>query len=142
MTLTPGNGSGSTVEWTLFALDQPFPARVFNNTMVSSYAGVMATEVARIDNDGTITVPVEYGDWINGTPTLNGTGKVDVAINAGIFSQTPVCQCIVVAATDNQICTIDGAETLSSTAFSYTTERGNDELDQNADVFITCTGPR
>ena len=136
--------STSAIEWTIYPVSQQLPAPLLVNSVVSSYAGVMATERVYITQPaGVPTVSEEFGDWINGAPTDNALGDFTLTFNAGIFSSKPHCQCTVEAGATNDgtTCFIDTTTTGTSTTMRFQThDSASAAEDEN--VYIECTGPR
>jgi len=142
--LGPGTKGESNLDWSIFAIDQQLPAPVLVNSVVSSYAGVLATERVYITQPaGVPTVSEEFGDWINGAPTDNALGDFTLTFNAGIFSSKPHCQCTVEAGATNDgtTCFIDTTTTGTSTTMRFQTH-DSASAGEDENVYIECTGPR
>jgi hypothetical protein len=85
-----GSVSRSSIEWSIFQIDQSLPAPLLVNSVVTPYSGVMRIVSAQISSTGVVSN--ETGDWINGSASISGTSIFTLVWNSGIFSGTPNCQ--------------------------------------------------
>jgi hypothetical protein len=118
VTLAAANASGA-VEWSIFAIDNSFPAPLLSNSVVSSSSGVVKVVSAFITNTGTPTVTRQDGSWI-ASLTDNGAGDTTINIAAGTFSTIPNCTCSVQHSVA-RFCTISDSTTPSTTALRVLT---------------------
>ena len=81
-------GGSSAIEWSIFQIDQSFPAPNLVNSVVSPSSGVMRIMGASVSSGGVVSN--ETGDWISGncTPSSN---SITCTLVTGTFSAAPVC---------------------------------------------------
>lgn len=130
--------ANSSIEWSIFALDQSFPAPLIVNSVVTSAKAVWAHESAFVSSADAVSR--ESGDWINGDCTNATTGKATCNINSGVFSDVPNCTCTAFtngASSKENDCFIQTAT--SSQLVIATT---NDNTPSNLHFTLMCHGPR
>lgn len=112
---------------------------ILGSNIGSPSSGRMMLATAFITNSGTPTVSREDGDWL-GTVTDVGAGVSTLAINTGIFSSVPNCQCTVYSGA-GRTCEIDSGSAISATSVRVRTQTDAGTPSDN-DFFIQCIGPR
>ena len=135
---TGGSNFGNAIEWTITPETQASPAPHIVNSVVSSSTGVIGIESARIEQNGTHSVEVENGDWIDSLVD-NGTGDTTINVKTGIFSGEPVCTCNGYDTSDR--CVIDPTTPISSSAIRVQMIQNTDSA-IDATFMIICHGPR
>lgn len=136
------NSASSTIEWSIFQIDQPFPAPLLANSVVSSSSGVTKIVSATISNSGTPTVSRQDGTWISSL-TDNGNGDTTINIAASTFSATPSCSCTSITANANaRGCQISTNTAASSTLVRIFTFATVTAVASDNDVNIICVGPQ
>jgi hypothetical protein len=79
------------VEWSIFQIDQSFPAPNLVNSVVSPSSGVEVIARAAIANPaGTPSITSQSGSWVSSL-TDHGVGDISLNITAGTFSAAPTC---------------------------------------------------
>jgi hypothetical protein len=78
------------IEWSIFQIDQSFPAPVLVGSVTSGSSGALRLDSASVTAAGVVT---ELGgsDWINGNCSL-ATSKFTCNFQSGTFSAAPQCQ--------------------------------------------------
>ena len=135
-----GGTARSSIEWTIFAIDQQFPAPVFTeleNKISGRESGLIEVS-ALILNSGTPTVDSEFGgNWVDSL-TDHAVGQTSVNIAVGIFSQTP--HCFLQGVDSEGSPNIDTTTPISSTVVRVLTEIAASGTDSYKDFYIKCRG--
>lgn len=84
------------IQWSIFALDQSFPAPVMAGTVTSGASGVERIERVLVTAQCTsdpCTIASQSGSWVTAI-NRTGAGQYAVHISAGTFSSAPTCTMI------------------------------------------------
>lgn len=124
--------SNTSVEWSIFAIDQQIPAPLLVNSVVTKYSGVMGTEHAEINCDASSALTQNPGSWLSSIGNRS-TAACALTIASGVFSATPYsCQVTVKAAT------VQATACSCSSATSCTVYGASADYD----AYVSITGPR
>lgn len=99
---TIDGASSNAIEWSIYALDQPFPAPVLVGSITSNSVG--AERIERLQFGGgasgglatsactssPCTIAAQTGSWISGV-TRGSAGSYTATIASGMFSSVPYC---------------------------------------------------
>lgn len=143
-TITIDNGgspNAHSINWQVFAIDQRFPMPQLTNSVSTAYSGVLKQASAVIDNNGTASVNLQYGDAVS-SASRTAAGRVTVTFKSGFFSAAPICMCTAQNDTGvaRYVCGESSAIPATSTTFSYETVNGAETLTDRR-VNISCFGP-
>jgi hypothetical protein len=134
------------IEWSIFQLDQEFPAPVLTGAVTTSgttYSDhIERASMSAVCTTGTCTLA-------NNTPGISGvsrsaTGRYDIAFVAGTFSTTPTCVMQIKESNGGTTSTIGNQNggTYSSTAYHYGCVTSGLGADIDCEVDILCMGQR
>lgn len=133
-TLADLSSGGTSVEWSIFNVDQPVQA-ILANSVISNVANGIRIEGASIDNTGTATIVRQTGSWINSV-SRTSAGVVEINYSSSLWSVAPLCTLTINAAT------------LIARVESITTTRLTTRMITSAGVstdnpfYVMCIGPR
>lgn len=135
--------AATSIEWSIFAIDQQLPAPLLVNSVTSNASGVEGVHRAFITNTGTPTISSgdQSGDWIDSI-TDGAAGVVTVNFKAGVFSRKPACTAMCVHNGTN--CTVfayNNAVEPSTTSIQLVT-RNSAGTGVDEDIMLICMGPR
>jgi hypothetical protein len=105
----------TTIEWSIFSLEQNFPAPLLINSVTSSYSGVARIEAGVVSCSATSSLGSQFGSWLSSVGNVS-SGSCSITINSGQFSSTPFCWAIATDTTGSPV--IISATATSSTAAS------------------------
>ena len=143
-----GSNSSSSIEWSIFALDQGFPAPVLVGSVTSnssvgerleriSFGG--ATEGTNVCTSTPCTIYRQSGSWVTSV-TRNSTGIYTVNVAAGIFSSAPTCTMSVGGVVSDAFGFVAAASTTSSVVVKTASNGSFTATDGS--VTLTCMGPK
>ena len=134
-----GGAVGSSVEWSIFSLDQSIPAPVLTNMVTTPESGGVRITSAIISSAGAVSS--EEGDWINGSCAVTDTSLYTCTLNSGIFSAKPKCQLTTNGADTNYTFNTLIDASISATQVVYRT--ANASTTKTAfGVVLTCRASR
>lgn len=128
----------SSIEWTIFAIDQTIPAPLLVNSVVASYSGVTRTISGNLNCDASSTINSQLGTGFASIGNIS-TGACAVTFTAGTFSATPVCSGNATAC--NGGCVI-GFTSRSSSGVSLNCMTDTGSAGTSCDADIKCEGPK
>lgn len=88
-TIQSGISAGNAADWSIFYMDQSFPAPVISNSVVNTSSGVTGVEVANINCDSGSAITSQQGSWLTSVGNISG-GQCVITLN-GSYSATPYC---------------------------------------------------
>ncbi len=145
MTFSAGAPAGA-LEWSIFALDQPFPAQALVNTVRTKDDTKTWYDLsAQANSSGTISS--ESGDWINGSASKSTSGTQTTytyTLVTGVFSAAPNCIAGLVgdATTTAQfVCNIFSTSTTTIKVYCSQQDGGTEATYDSAHT-IFCKGPQ
>ncbi len=133
-------GSGaSAIEWSVFSMDQSFPAPLLVNSVVTPVAGVTKMMTASLNCDSSANININNGSWISSIGNIS-SGNCAVTINSGFFSAAPQC----FATWDGSGANISIVFVSSPTSTSFTLGCRTDAAANctSFDANILCIGPK
>lgn len=140
ITVAAGAVGNSSLEWSIFALDNQLPAPAIVNSVVNSQSAVTGIEIGQINCDGASAITSQVGSWISSVGNISA-GACAITLKSNIFSSAP--HCIVQGAgltTPNTAFSITAASATSVTVDCAVTTTAADCT--SADFNIMCMGPR
>lgn len=126
------------IEWSIFQIDQTFPAPVLIGSVTSPSSGAMFVCTGFILNSGSTSISRSDGNCF-ASVNDNGTGDTTINLTAGTFSSTPNCSCTVYS--DDGQCSIDSTTAISSSLVRTQTRSAAGSA-ADKDHFVMCIGPR
>jgi|GEM_PF-5913742 len=127
----------STLEWSIFAIDQALPSPVLVHSVASSYSGVTAIEVAQLNCDASSSIISQHGSWVSSIGNISA-GTCAITLSAGAFSSTPYCQMTLAQSVSS-----DGLIGITaSSATSLTTDCFSGVNCTTYDFNLTCIGAK
>jgi hypothetical protein len=131
--------SNSSIEWSIFSIDNSIPAPLLVNSVVSPREGVTRICSGFITGGGSTTITRSDGNCL-ASLVDNGTGDTTLTFATGTFSSTPNCICTAENG-NSRNCEID-----ATTATSSTTVRIQMSTDAGAasdeSFSLICIGPK
>lgn len=142
VTISTAN-TGSAIDWTVIALDSPFPHPISVGSITSNTSGSERVERALIAqgsncSSSPCTITSQSGSWLSSV-TRAGTGDYSLNIANGIFSAQPAC---VVLQWNANLQTIPTVSPQTSTLFRITTATSGGTATDTRDFNVICMGPR
>lgn len=136
-TLADLSSGGTSVEWSIFNVDQPVQAILANSvsSSVANGARMIWASVKSVCSASPCTIGAQSGDFTS--ITRSGTGAYQANFNAGTFSGTPVCTCSTVGTLDGH-CSAYNSTNSISTIRTYTPAGAS----QDGYIEMMCIGPR
>jgi hypothetical protein len=127
--------NSSAVEWSIYSLEQQFPAPVLVGSITSAYTGALRMEAANINCDAGSAITSQFGSWVSSVANIS-SGQCDITIASGVFSSAPYCwaqpQSRVICRTGVASTTSANINCMSDAAVNSTT----------FDAYFICVGPR
>lgn len=140
--------ANSMIEWSIFALDQGFPAPVLVGSVTSNSSGAERIERVKVGtsacSSSPCTIAQQSGSWISSV-TRNSAGNYTLNIASGMFSSTPTCTCVSnVYGTSHSYCSgPNNTTTPSATSWSFETKNStNASTNADSSFEIICMGPK
>ncbi|HNJ38412.1 MAG TPA: hypothetical protein PL071_10415 [Nitrosomonas sp.] len=132
------DGSRSNaIEWSIYSLDQAFPAPVLVGSITSNSTGAERLERAAVTSTcsaSPCTIASQSGSWLTNI-TRASTGNYSINFAAGMFSAAPTCNIIA----NGLIATINTNPTTSAVVIDTKNTAGTST---DAQFFVQCMGPR
>lgn len=131
-TITVQGLGGNAIEWSIFRMDQAFPAPVFTElqqVIKGGASGVVHYAATMGLTGSTCPVTKTIGSWITAS-SRPSSRRCDLTFT-GAFSSPPVCVCSVNDGTMAQSCNVTGATTSTIQLFTGSTDTPID---------VVCTG--
>lgn len=138
VSLADSSAATNIIEWTIKALDQSLPAPLLVNSVVSSYAGIMKQNIAKLNCDAASAITTNPGSWIASIGNISG-GACTVTLTSGIFNAAPYCV-IGGKNTDSDPPAI-GVNPTSSTSVSLDCANGTTDCTEY-DLTLMCMEPQ
>lgn len=138
-----GANTGAAVEWSIFQIDQSFPAPLIANSVVSPSSGVVGLASAVVSNSGVVSS--ETGDWINGSAAVSDTSVFTITFNNGVWATAPVCTATVINNTtaNNTLVKFDSVVTTTTAVIrTYYNTTASNFLKAALDFYIICVGAK
>ncbi len=133
-TTAPANRA---IDWSIFSLDQSFPAPVLTGSVTSGSNGAIRFESAQITSAGVVT-EVGSSDWINGNCSIASTSQYTCTFNSGVFTATPSCVVTNVTTSDFGV----RIRSQSSSAVTYETLSTSAGTNSAQAANLVCMGAR
>ena len=129
--------SSNAIEWSIYSLDQAFPAPVLVGSITSNSTGAERLERAAVTSTcsaSPCTIASQSGSWLTNI-TRASTGNYSINFAAGMFSAAPTCNIIA----NGLIATINTNPTTSAVVIDTKNTAGTST---DAQFFVQCMGPR
>ena len=129
--------SANAIEWSIYSLDQAFPAPVLVGSITSNSTGAERLERAAVTSTcsaSPCTIASQSGSWLTNI-TRASTGNYSINFAAGMFSAAPTCNIIA----NGLIATINTNPTTSAVVIDTKNTAGTST---DAQFFVQCMGPR
>lgn len=143
--ITIGGNGGHAIEWSVFYIDQQFPAPLILNSVVGTASAVSSimwgAVTTSVCSASPCTLNATYTQAGISSVTRSGTGAYTVNIGAGYCSAglTCVANCSVTGVTGNCSVGADLGATASATTFSFSTYRSDTNAVADSTFRFQCT---
>lgn len=138
------SGSLQSIDWNIFKLDQPLPAPVLVNSVVSNSNGVEVTCRGIINN---LNPGATINSSSNCVASVNyiSAGVIQINFSANTFSGNPACTCA--SQNSNHCCAVGNSgsgtvSTVTSAGFESHITGCSSGTPSEEMVFFTCIGPK
>lgn len=132
--------ASSSVEWSIFQIDQNFPQPKIAYGVETTSTGVTGIESAEFNCDAGSAITSQHGSWVSSVGNI-ASGACTVTLTAGTFSSTPYCQAslVNVANPDGVL----GVDPTSSTSVTVDCDDAGSATDCTSyDFTLMCQGAR
>jgi hypothetical protein len=145
VTIAGNAANASSLEWSIFAMDQAMNAPVLIGSVTSGASGAERIERAKINCDSSSAILSQSGSWITAVGNI-ASGACAVTIATGMFSAAPTCTLTANAATysapsGSQPVMAFGSAT-TTTALSVKAISDASGISTAFDVDVICMGPK
>ena len=127
-----GGAVGSSVEWSIFSIDQSLPAPVLTNMVTTSASGGTRENSAEVSCAASASITQNPGSWLSSIGNRSGAACT-LTVAAGVFSAAPYACHVTIKTTSVQAtacnCTSATACTIYGAAADYS-------------YYVTMVGPR
>ncbi len=138
-----GDAPESTIDWSIFQVDQQFPMPLLVNSVVSDSQGVEKIERAKIATCTTdpCTIISQSGNWVTAV-NRTALGNYTIHMAAGTFKEIPTCTFFVGDNTSSITGAADEFNTNTPTSIQVTTGNPNGTIiDYSFYLNVICMGP-
>lgn len=139
VTIVANSTNASSVEWSIFYLDQSFPMPLLSGSVASTNSGVTVQDHARLNCDASSAIVAQSGTMVSAIGNVSA-GVCAVTISG--FSAAPYCQLTVEteSGSDPFVIGLTTAPTSSTVSVDCSDNAGTDCSAYDFELF--CSGPK